>query len=106
MRPKAGAPADDARLGSRGLRLAWFRFGAYGPQWWAAYPNLVLLLGLVGGVALGSAAAARRTQSAFPAFLACTNPSNLDIDNGTYDPALLAKVRPCLTLRLYSRTCR
>jgi FtsX-like permease family len=93
MRSTADAPAAQTPSGSRGVRLAWFRFGAYGPQRWSAYLYLVLLVGLVGGVALGSVAAARRTQSAFPAFLVSTNPSDLDIDNGTYNPKLLAKVR-------------
>ena len=37
----------------------------------------MLLIGLVGGVALGSAAAARRTESSFPVYLASTNPSDL-----------------------------
>ena len=92
MSPSTGRPGGKAPLSSRSLRLAWFRFGAYGRQRWPAYLYLVLLIGLVGGVALGSVAAARRTQSAFPAFLASTNPSDLDIDNGTYDPTLLAKV--------------
>jgi hypothetical protein len=40
---------------------------------------LVLLIGLVGGVALGSLAAARRTASSFSIFLAHSNPSDLMI---------------------------
>ena len=44
---------------------------------WGAYLSLVLLIGLMGGIALGSIAAARRTQSAYPAFLAATNASDL-----------------------------
>ena len=44
---------------------------------WGAYLSLVLLLGLIGGIAMGSIAAARRTQSAYPAFLAATNASDL-----------------------------
>jgi hypothetical protein len=92
MSSTAGAPVANAPRGSRGVRLAWFRFGTYGRQRWPAYLYLVLLLGLVGRVALGSVAAAGRTRSAFPAFLRSTNPSDLDIDNGNYDPALLAKV--------------
>jgi hypothetical protein len=39
------------------------------------YLVLVLLVGFAGGLALGSVAAARRTQSAFPDYLASTNPS-------------------------------
>ena len=40
---------------------------------------LVLLIGLLGGVALGSLAAARRTGSSFSTFLAASNPSDLMI---------------------------
>jgi hypothetical protein len=99
-----------AATGARRLGLAWFRFRAYGRDRWPAYLSLVLLIGLVGGVALGSVAAARRTQSAFPAFLASTNPSDLDIDNGTYDPKLLKQVaalplvtsvQPYVSLNIY-----
>ena len=36
-----------------------------------------MLVGLVGGVAMGSIAAARRTESSFPVFWASTHPSNL-----------------------------
>ncbi len=52
----------------------------------------MLLIGLVGGLALAGVAAARTTQSSFPAFLASTNPSTIDIDNGTWDPAILQRV--------------
>ncbi len=37
------------------------------------YAVLVLLIGLIGGVAMGSVQAGRRTQSSYPAFLASTN---------------------------------
>lgn len=58
--------------------------------------SLILLVGLVGGLGLGSLAAARRTQSSFSTFLAATNPSDLDLTiyggtsatNVNYDPAL------------------
>ena len=78
----------------RGRRseLVGFRFPQELRRRWRTYLALVLLLGLVGGVALASIAAARTTQSSFPAFLKTTNPSDLDIDNGPYDPALLRRV--------------
>jgi hypothetical protein len=44
---------------------------------WGAYLSLVVLIALMGGIAMGSMAAARRTQSAYPAFLAATNASDL-----------------------------
>ena len=40
-------------------------------------------LGLAGGLALGAIAGARRTQSAFPAYLAATDASDLRLQ--TYD---------------------
>jgi hypothetical protein len=41
------------------------------------YLSLVLLIGLVGGLAMGAVAAARRTQSSYSSFLASTNPSDV-----------------------------
>jgi hypothetical protein len=43
----------------------------------SGYLSVVLLVGLVGGLAMGAIAGARRTQSAFPAYLAATDASNL-----------------------------
>ncbi len=59
---------------------------------WTGYLGLILLIGLVGGLSLAGVAAARTTQSSFPAFLASTNPSTLDIDNGTWNPGILKRV--------------
>ncbi len=61
------------------LRVAGYRFRATFTRRWAGYLSLVLLIGLVGGVANGSIAAARRTQSTFSVFLASTNPSDLSV---------------------------
>ena len=58
-------------------RVAWYRFRATLGRRWGGYLSLALVVGLAGGVALGSAAAARRTESSFPVFLASTNPSDL-----------------------------
>ncbi len=52
---------------------------ASGPRRWTGYLTIVVLVGLLGGVAMGAIAAARRTQAAFPVFLASTNPSNLTL---------------------------
>jgi hypothetical protein len=41
--------------------------------------SVVLLIGLAGGLALGSLAAARRTQSSFSIYLASTNPDDLGV---------------------------
>ena len=82
------------------FRVAWYRFRCTWGERWGGYLALVLLLGLVGGLAMGSVAAARRTQAAFPAYLASTNPSDLTVLTGLagadgpsgYDPAVIAKI--------------
>ncbi len=58
------------------LRVGWYRFRAAFCRRWGGYLTLVLLLGIVGGVAMGALAGARRTQSSFPVYLASTNPSD------------------------------
>ena len=80
--------------------VAWYRFRCTWGERWPGYLALVLLLGLLGGLAMGSVAAARRTQAAFPAYLASTNPSDLTVLTGLYgvagskgyDPAVIAKI--------------
>jgi hypothetical protein len=59
------------------LTVAWYRFRATFGIRWGGYLAIVLLIGLVGGVAMGSLAGARKTQSSYPTFLAGTNPSDL-----------------------------
>jgi hypothetical protein len=59
------------------LGVAWYRFRATFGRRWSGYLALVLLVGLLGGVAMGAAAAARRTQSSFSTLLASTNPSDM-----------------------------
>jgi hypothetical protein len=64
---------------SRGaLGVAWYRFRATFRHRWSGYLSFALLVGLVGGLALGGLAAARRTQSSFTTYLASTNPSDFD----------------------------
>jgi hypothetical protein len=67
--------------------VAWYRFRCTLAARWGGYLALVLLVGFVGGLALGSVAAARRTQSAFPDYLASTNPSDLTVLTGLSGPA-------------------
>jgi hypothetical protein len=64
---------------SQVLRVAWYRLRATFGRRWGGYVGLVLLIGLIGGIALGAGAAARRTESSFPVFLASTNPSDLTV---------------------------
>jgi len=61
------------------VRLAWYRFRVTFRRRVGGYLALVLLIGLVGGIALGSIAGARRTQSSFSTFLESTNPSDLHV---------------------------
>ncbi|MGA8679234.1 MAG: FtsX-like permease family protein [Acidimicrobiales bacterium] len=46
---------------------------------WTGYLAIVLLLALLGGIAVGAIAGARRTQSSFSKFLASTNPSDMTV---------------------------
>jgi hypothetical protein len=75
------------------LSVSWYRFRATIGRQWTGYLVLSLLIALLGGLAIGSIAAARRTESSYPTFLAQTNPSDMDIDLGPYNPALLEKIR-------------
>ncbi|MEP6660277.1 MAG: ABC transporter permease [Acidimicrobiales bacterium] len=74
-------------------RVAWYRFCTTWHRRWAGYLTIAALVGLLGGLAMGAIAGARRTQSSFPSFLANSNPSDLTtIYNGAdtgYDPTLV-----------------
>jgi hypothetical protein len=63
-----------ARFTASVVREAGYRFRACFRARWTGYLALVLLIGVVGGVAMAAVAGARRTQSSFPAYLASTNP--------------------------------
>jgi len=58
-------------------REASYRFRACFGRRWSGYLVLLLLIGVVGGVAMAAVAGARRTQSSFPAYLASTNPGDV-----------------------------
>ena len=62
------------------LSTAWYRFATSWRRVVGGYVALILVVGLGGGLALGSVAAARRTASSFSTFLASTNPSDLTIE--------------------------
>jgi len=64
---------------SQVLRFTWYRFRATLRRRLAGYLSVVVLIGLVGGLAMASIAGARRTQSSFTTFLASTNPSDLTV---------------------------
>ena len=69
-------------------RVAWYRFQATLRARAAGYLTLVGLVGLVGGMALAAVASARRTQSSYPAYLASTNPSDIGLITGAWDPSI------------------
>src|SRR5207245_7106020 len=74
---EANKAGEGGAMNRQVLRITGYRFAATFARRRAGYLALVLLIGLVGGIAMASIAAARRTQSSFPAFLASTNPADL-----------------------------
>ena len=70
------------------VRVAWYRFRVTFGRRWGSYVSLVLLIGLVAGLAMGAIAAARRTQSSFPALVASTNPSDFGAVTAVINPAI------------------
>jgi hypothetical protein len=85
-------------LRTRGARVVWYRLRTTFTRDWGAYLSLVVLIGLIGGIAMGSIAAARRTQSAYPAFLAATNASDLTMSTyGVTSDSSASNYSPRLT---------
>jgi len=74
------------------LRTAAYRFRPTFGRRWGEYLTLVVLIGLLGGVALGAIAGARRTQASYATYLATTNPSDLQIFTAFANPALGSSV--------------
>ncbi len=74
------------------LRVAWYRLRTTFRRRRGGYLSIVVLVGLVGGVAMASIAAGRRTQSSYPTFLASTNPSDMTVS--VYSPATGDAVAP------------
>jgi hypothetical protein len=66
--------------------VAWYRFVTTFRARTAGYLSVILLVGLVGGVAMGALAAARRTQSSYPAYLASTNPADFEAVTAVLNP--------------------
>src|ERR1700722_14586432 len=75
--PPAHLPPRPAEVDGTVLAAAWYRFGATFRRRRGSYLAIVLLIALMGGLAMGSIAGARRTQSAFSAYLAATKASDL-----------------------------
>jgi FtsX-like permease family len=64
-------------------RLAWYRVRVTIRRRLPGYLGLAVVVGLIGGLALASVTAARRTESSYPDYLASTNPSSLIIQPNT-----------------------
>ena len=77
------------------LGVAGYRLRTTFRHRWGGYLSLVILVALIGGLGLGSLAAARRTQSSFSTFLASTNPSDLSVS--VYSGAASARPTPTTT---------
>jgi hypothetical protein len=70
------------------LGFAFYRFRATFGRRWPGYATIVLLIGLVGGLAMGAIAGARRTQSSFPIYAASTKPAQIQAFDAFLDPAI------------------
>jgi hypothetical protein len=93
--------------------VAAYRFRSTFRRRWGGYLALILLIGLVGGLSMGAVAAARRTQSSFPTFVASTDPPDLEgitsfvnqmpgAAGQGYDPSVLAKIAHLPHVRQFS----
>src|SRR5580700_11397249 len=72
-------PATQPRRRSRATHVGWFWFRANFGRRVTNYLTIIVLVGAIGGLALGSVAAAGRTASSYNTFLASTNPSDLEV---------------------------
>ena len=70
------------------MRLAWYRFRATFSHRRGGYLAIVVLVGLVGGLALGSIAAARRTASSPAVYFASSDLSDLIGVSGVLNPMI------------------
>jgi hypothetical protein len=85
-------------MDTNALRTAWYHFAVTFRRSASSYLTLALLIGSIGGIAMASISAARRTQSSYPTFLASTNPSTLTFSvfgtgtGGRQGPALKPEI--------------
>ncbi|MGC2485630.1 MAG: FtsX-like permease family protein [Acidimicrobiales bacterium] len=61
------------------LRVASYWLRTNFARRWSNYLTVTLIIGLLGGVSIGSLTAARRTESSFTVFLKHTNPSDISL---------------------------
>ena len=76
---RPAGPLHTVDVNRSALTAAWYRLRTTMPRRRSGYLAVVLLIGVVGGTSMASVAAARRTQSSFPKFLARSKPSDLVI---------------------------
>jgi len=88
-------------VNSQVRRVARYRFRATFGRRWGGYLAAVFLIGLVGGLAMGSIAAARRTQSSFPQYIEAVDPYQLSgisaefipgLYKAGYNPSVISKI--------------
>src|ERR1039458_7443927 len=75
VQPSTGAINDMSQV----LRVSWYWFRATLAGRSTSYLMIILLVGAVGGIAIGSVVAADRTASSFNVFLKSTNPSDMSV---------------------------
>ena len=86
---------------SSALAVGWYRFRATLGRKWTGYVALVALIGLLGGLAMGSIAGARRTLGSPAVYIASTVPDSFGIGTGVlgvtspttgYDPTVADRI--------------
>ena len=77
---------------STALHVGFYRFRGTFRRRWGELVTLVVLIGLLGGVALGAIAGARRTQGSYVTYLGAINPYDVATFTGFANPALGSSV--------------
>ena len=75
-------------MNAQARRVAWYRLATTFSRRRSGLFALILLIGVLGGLAMGALAGSRRTQSSFATYLESTNPSNLSLGTALLNPAL------------------
>ncbi len=90
------------RLSRSRAAVAWYRFRSTFRSRRGAYLSLILLVGLVGGVAMAAIAGGRRTQSSYPVYFQSTNPSDFGAVTAVINPLIGSTVgyNPALVRRI------
>ena len=78
----------DAGSGPSTWPVVWFRFRATFRRRRGSYLALILLVALVGGLAMGAVAGARRTQSSFPSYMVSQNAAQLGQVTSVINPEI------------------